>query len=177
MGVLGSEPAMWPRTPAGLTVRAVGATDRAALSDLFDRLTPRSRRYRFLGPKKALSARELENLTDIDHVDREALALVAPDGLFIAVARYGRVSGDPFAAEVALTVADEWQGRGIGMALASLLIGLARQSGIVCLLASTLAENHPARRLLHRLGFTVSGVDGDVISLELQLGLALASAS
>src|SRR6266567_6881825 len=98
----------------GLTVRAVRIADKAALSDLFERLSPRSRYCRFLGPKKMLSPRELEILTDIDHVEREALALVAPDGRFIAVARYGSVPDDPKAAEVALTVADAWQGRGIG---------------------------------------------------------------
>jgi RimJ/RimL family protein N-acetyltransferase len=153
----------------GLTVRSVRATDKSALSDLFNRLSSRSRHYRFLGLKKRLSPRELENLTDIDHVEREALALVGPDGRFIAVARYGPVSDDPNAAEVALTVADEWQGHGIGSALASLLIAQARRNRIVRLQAMTLAENYPSRKLLRRLGFTVSRVDGDVMSLEMQL--------
>jgi RimJ/RimL family protein N-acetyltransferase len=142
----------------GLTVRSVRATDKSALSALFDRLSPRSRHYRFLGPQRMLSPGELENLTDIDHVEREALALVGPDGRFIAVARYGPVSGDPHAAEVALTVADEWQGHGIGSALASVLITQARRNRIVRLEAMTLAENYPSRRLLRRLGFTVRGL-------------------
>jgi GNAT superfamily N-acetyltransferase len=129
----------------GLSVRSVRASDKGALSALFDRLSPRSRHYRFLGPKRKLSPRELENLVDLDHVEREALALGAPDGRFIAVARYGPVSDDPSAAEVALTVADEWQDRGIGSALASLLIAEARRSRIVRLHAMTLAENYPSR--------------------------------
>jgi RimJ/RimL family protein N-acetyltransferase len=153
----------------GLTVRSVRASDKSALSDLFDRLSARSRHYRFLGPKRMLSPRELENLTDIDHVEREALALVGPDGRFVAVARYGPVSDDPNAAEVALTVADEWQGHAIGSALSSLLIARARRNRIVRLQAMTLAENYPSRKLLRRLGFTVSSVDGDVMSLEMQL--------
>jgi RimJ/RimL family protein N-acetyltransferase len=116
-----------------------------------------------------LSPRELEDLAVVDHVQREALALVAPDGRFIAVARYAPVSDDPTAAEVALTVADEWQGRGIGSALASLLMAEARRNRIMRLRAITLAENYPSRKLLRRLGFTVSRVDGDVMSLETQL--------
>ncbi len=113
----------------GLTVRSVRAADKSALSALFDSLSPRSRHYRFLGPKQTLSQRELENLTDIDHLEREALALVAPDGRFVAVARHGATADDPNAAEVALTVADEWQGHGIGSALASLLVAHARRNG------------------------------------------------
>src|ERR1700733_3640601 len=105
-----------------------------------------------------LSPRELESLTDIDHLEREALALVGPDGRFIAVARYGPVSDDPNAAEVALTVADEWQGNGVGGALASLLVAQARRNRIVRLQAMTLAENYPSRKLLRRLGFMVSRV-------------------
>jgi len=153
----------------GLTVRSVRATDKSALSALFDRLSPRSRHYHFLGPKRMLSLRELANLTDIDHVEREALALVGPDGRLIAVARYGPVSDDPNAAEVALAVADEWQGRGIGCALASLLIAEARGNRIVRLQAMTLAENHPSRKLLRRLSSTVTSVDGDVMTFEMQL--------
>jgi hypothetical protein len=57
---------------------------------------------------------------------RQALAVVAPDGQFVAVARYGPVPGEAKAAEVALTVADDWQDRGIGSALAHLLIAEAR---------------------------------------------------
>jgi RimJ/RimL family protein N-acetyltransferase len=161
--------ALAPQGLTGLTVRSVRASDKGALSALFDRLSPRSRHYRFLGPKKMLSPRELKNLADLDHVEREALALVAPDGRFIAVARYGPASDDANAAEVALTVADEWQGRGIGSALASLLIANARRSQIVRLQAMTLAENYPSRKLLRCLGFTLSGVDGDILRFEMRL--------
>ena len=154
---------------ARLTVRPICTSDKSALSDLFDRLSPRSRHHRFLGPKKMLSSRDLQRLTEIDHVKSEALALVAADGRFIAVARYGPVDSDPNAAEVALTVVDEWQGRGIGSAMASLLIGKARRSGVTRLQAMTLAGNDPVRRLLRRLGFTVTSVERDVMSFEMQL--------
>jgi RimJ/RimL family protein N-acetyltransferase len=152
----------------GPTIRTVQLTDKAALIDLFERLSARSRFYRFLGPKKVLSPQELENLTDIDHDEREAFALVAPDGRFVAVARYAAVYDDPNTAEVAVTVADEWQGRGIGSALGSLLIVKARRR-FRRLRARTLAENYASRKLLRCLGFTVSRVDGGVMSLEMEL--------
>jgi RimJ/RimL family protein N-acetyltransferase len=157
------------RAATGLTVRSVGASDGPDLRALFDRLSPRSRCFRFLGPKKTLSARELENLVDIDRVARVALALVAPDGRFVAVARYAPAADHPNTAEVALTVADEWQGRGIGTALASLLLAEARRSRIVRLRAMTLADNHASRRLLRGLGFTLSRVDGAVLRFEMLL--------
>jgi RimJ/RimL family protein N-acetyltransferase len=158
-----------PQVPAGFTIRTVRANDRAALCDLFDRLSPQSRHNRFLGPKSTLSAHDLETLTDLDHVEREALALVAPDGRFTAVARYGVVAGDADAAEVALVVADEWQGRGIGTGLASLLMAEVRRHRIGRLQATTLADNLPARKLLRHLGFTVTSIDGGLISFELHL--------
>src|SRR4051812_5899328 len=56
-----------------LLIRPVTPADAPLLADGFARLSPRSRRLRFLGPKKMLTSRELRQLTDIDHHDHEAL--------------------------------------------------------------------------------------------------------
>ena len=39
-------------------------------------MSDRTRRQRFLGPKPRLSARELDYLTDVDHVTHEALVAI-----------------------------------------------------------------------------------------------------
>jgi RimJ/RimL family protein N-acetyltransferase len=151
-----------------LTVRPIRPTDKDALLDLFERLTPRSRLRRFLAPKPALSRKELAYLTEIDHRTHEALVAVDRDGTFLGVARYGCAPGTAVA-DVAFAVADSAQGRGIGTGLARLLFGDARANGIVRLQAMTLPENAPARKLLGRMGFELTGIDSGVLELELDL--------
>lgn len=161
---------------ARLTVRPIRADDKQALADLFGRLSPRSRRRRFLISKPALSPRELAYFTEVDHRRHEALVAVAADREIVGVARYACDSGHATVADIAFVVADEWHDRGVGSALARRLVDRARGNGIVRLQATTLAENTPARRLLHRLGFTVSGVDGPSLDLRLDLTAAAITA-
>jgi protein lysine acetyltransferase len=159
--------------PAGIQVRPLEPSDRHRLAALFKRLTPESRRLRFLGPKPALSERELRYLTAVDHHWHEALAAVdRRDGSIVGIARYVGLAGRPTAADVAVAVADDVQRRGIGTALARCLIGRARVNGFDVLTASTLWENRPARVLLRRLGFHAQGSEGNVIDLELDLWAA-----
>src|SRR5262249_4516593 len=81
----------------------------------FARLSPESRRLRFLRRKDALTPAELRYFTDVDHHDHEALgALDHTGGRGVGIARYVRDSGDPHSAEIAVTVVDDWQGRGLG---------------------------------------------------------------
>jgi RimJ/RimL family protein N-acetyltransferase len=155
--------------PERLTVRPIRASDKDALLDLFERMSDRSRRRRFLSPKRSLSARELAYFTEIDHRRHEALVAVAPGGCFAGVARYATAPGDDDEADVAFAVADEWQGRGIGTDLARRLVERARANGMVRLQATTLAENRTAQRLLRGLGFTVYGADSSGVDLELSL--------
>ena len=59
-----------------ISLRQVGAGDRAGMAALFARLTPESRYRRFLSPKRELTSRELTFFTDIDHLNHEAVAAV-----------------------------------------------------------------------------------------------------
>ena len=70
----------------------------------------------------------------------------------IAVARY--IKSDAGSAHIAIVVADEWQGRGIGARLLELLEAAARARGIVRFEGEVLAENAPIRALLARLGYS-----------------------
>ena len=104
---------------ARLRVRPIVPADREPLADAFGRLSDRSRRQRFLAPKPRLSARELDYLTDVDHVTHEALvAIDETTGDIVGVGRYATGSGGGAAADMALVVADAWQRRGIGHGLA-----------------------------------------------------------
>lgn len=156
--------------PPGIGIRPLEPSDRAGVAALFKRLSPESRRQRFLGPKPRLSDRELTYLTTVDHRWHEALAAVdRRDGSIVGVARYVRVPERPDAADGAIAVADEHHGRGIGTALLRCLIARARVNRFSILTATTLWENRPARALLRGAGFQARGSSGAVIDLELEL--------
>jgi GNAT superfamily N-acetyltransferase len=81
----------------------------------------------------------LAYLTEVDHHDHEALVAFddcSSEG--VGVAWYVRVDGAT--AEAAVTVADDWQGRGLGTALTSMLAERALEEGIDRFTAVVLAE-------------------------------------
>jgi RimJ/RimL family protein N-acetyltransferase len=151
-------------------VRALGPDDRDALAAAFARLSPESRRRRFLGSKPALSARELRFFTEIDHVRHEALAAFdEADGSIVAVARYNAWARREDTADLAVAVVDEWQGRRLGTRLAHQAIQRARANGFALVTGTTFWDNRPARRLLRTLGFNTVGYDGALLDMELRL--------
>lgn len=155
-----------------LRFRPICPDDRDSLAALFARLTPESRRRRFLSPKHELTTRELAYLTDIDHVAHEAIAAVDErDGSIVGVGRYAQFANRAGVADVAVAVADELQGMGIGTALARRTAQRARENGFTLLTATTLWENRPARALLRRFGFCPRSSHRGVIELELELEL------
>jgi GNAT superfamily N-acetyltransferase len=158
--------------PPGLHVRPLERCDREALGELFNGLTPESRRRRFLSPKPDVTPRELNYLSDVDHVGHEAIAAFDRRGRMVAVARYATGPGLQAAgatADVAATVSDDWQGRGLGTALMRLVVKRARENAIAQLHGETFWENAAARSLLDRLGFHPRGSSNGVIELHLPL--------
>jgi RimJ/RimL family protein N-acetyltransferase len=154
-----------------LRFRPIDAGDRNGLASLFARLSPESRRRRFLSAKHELSDAELDYFSDIDHVRHEAIAAIDQrDGSIVGVARYALDGRRPAAAHMAITVVDELQGMGIGAALAIRTVNRARANGVAVLIATTLSENRPARALVRRLGFRAVTAHGSGIDHELELG-------
>lgn len=155
---------------ARLRVRPIVPADRGPLAEAFERLSDQSRHGRFLAPKLRLSTRELEYLTEIDHVTHEALvAIDESTGHIVGVGRYATGPGGGAVADMALGVADAWQRRGLGHGLAVRLLERARANGITTLTGSTLSGNLGARALLDRLGFRVSSAGAGVIEVELEV--------
>ena len=153
-----------------LRLRPLTREDRDGLLSLFHRLSEESRWRRFMSPKPTLAPRELDYMTDIDHVAHEAFAAVDErDGSLVGVARYVRHTGTETTAELAVEVADELQRRGIGTALCMRVIERAQENGFTVLTATALWSNQPARRLLRSLGFLARRSQGREIELALVL--------
>lgn len=152
-----------------LHVRPLRADDRAALLAGFERLSDASRMRRFHGAKPSLSPRELRYLTEIDHQRHEALVALAEDGAIVGVARYAAIAGRPGAAELAVVIADDWQGRGVASMLCGALLERAAGNGILEMVATTTPDNGPAKRLTGRLGFTTHAVGPDGVEARRDL--------
>jgi acetyltransferase len=107
-----------------------------------------------------LSPEMLVRFTQIDY-DRE-LALIAVVMQYgkeveIAVARYG-VNPDGDSCEFAIVVDDEWQTKGVGARLLTLLMEAAKARGFKMMEGEVLAENGAMLSLVKRLGFSVSSM-------------------
>jgi RimJ/RimL family protein N-acetyltransferase len=135
-----------------LEVRPIRADDKRAIEAGLTRLSERSVYRRFLSPKTSFSAAELRYLTEVDGHDHVAIVVEDPEqpGDLIAVGRWVRLVDDPASAEIAITVADCWQRRGLGSLLASVLGDEAYHHGIRRFTATVSAENVPALRLLEK---------------------------
>ena len=156
------------RDGAEVGVRPIRAADKEALVAAFERLSEESRYRRFLGPMERLGPSMLRYLTEVDHHDHEALVAFGPDGRLVGVARFVR-AGDRNA-EAAVTVADDWQGRGLGTALTGLLAGRALDEEIDAFTALLLAENEEMLDLLGSVGsVAVTGGEGGTIEVEVPL--------
>ncbi len=132
-------------------IRPISSDDKPALAAAFERLSPESRYRRFFAPLERLSSRDLVYLTEVDHHDHEALVAVDQGSEWIVgVARYVR-SDDPAEAEVAVVVADPWQGLGVGSALLERLVERARGEGIRQFVAIVLSENEEALEMFRGL--------------------------
>jgi len=129
-----------------LVARPVEGTDAERVQRLFERLSPESVYRRFFTLFPAPPANVLRQLTDVDHVDHEALAVLDGDEI-VALASWDRPAHATDEAEIAILVEDSWQHRGLGRALLRMLSGEAARRGISVLNATVLADNHPARHL------------------------------
>jgi GNAT superfamily N-acetyltransferase len=132
-----------------IVVRPVTPGDGPALSQLHEHLSDQSRYRRFLSPHPHHTDTEVRHLTVLEHPQRVAYAAEA-DGVVVAVGRYERTGEE---AEVAFTVADEHQGRGIGTILLAVLAECARSHGIRTFVADVLCENTAMLHVFRDAGF------------------------
>ncbi len=152
-------------------IRPIRPDDKPLLADGFSRLSEESRVRRFLAPVAQLSDAMLAYLTELDGVDHFAWMAVHADhpDLGLGVARYVRMMDEPTVAEAAITVVDEYQGRGLGTVLLGLLAARARDNGITSFRAYVLEENAPMLDLLEDLGSTAQHDSPGVLSMDVRL--------
>lgn len=138
--------------------------DRERLAQEYAALSTETKRRRFLAPVDRLSGPMLRHLVDdVDGVDHVALALAALTSAHttepVALGRMVRYAGAPEAADVAVTVKDAWQGRGVATTLLRVLVA-HRPPGVVRLATEVQADNDASLAMLRRLGPTAVRANG-----------------
>jgi acetyltransferase len=138
-----------------VTIRTMTAVDRDIESEFVRNLSEESRYYRFHSALKELTPELLDRFTNVKYPENMALiATTRADGKEkqIAVARYAKYP-DRDAAEVAVVVADAWQGFGLGRRMLIEIRNIAIAAGLRKLHMSVLAGNQRMTNLAHELGY------------------------
>jgi acyl-CoA synthetase (NDP forming)/RimJ/RimL family protein N-acetyltransferase len=132
-------------------LRPICPEDADGLTGLMDRSSEQTRYYRFFGPMRRLSDKDLHRFTHVDHDNRVAFVILLGDQV-IAVGRYDRYPGTDDA-EVAFLVEDAHQRRGLGSVLLEHLAAAARERGITRFVAEVLAQNGQMVRVFQDAGY------------------------
>lgn len=133
-----------------LCFKALEKADRQKFIDGFNKLSAKSVYQRFFGFMKELTDKQVEDFLDTDkkdHVAWAAFDLEVEDAIGIGVGRFKRSEIILNEAELALTVIDEFQNKGVGTTLLGIMYYLAGQVGIDVFTGIILSEN---ARLIQR---------------------------
>jgi len=146
-----------PRQGPLVTLRPIRPEDASIECTFVENLSAQSRQYRFMNALRELTPTMLARFTQIDY-DREMafIATTLDEGAerAIGVVRY-ITNPDGESCEFALVIADEWQRRGLGRRMMTLVIEVARARGLREMIGHVLAENRGMLGLSESLGFVV----------------------
>lgn len=152
-------------------LRPIRETDEPKMSDLFYSLSQETIHRRWLAGVSRMPHKELRRYLRVD--DRENVAIVVETGSpdtepeLLGVGRYHVAPATGYA-DVAFVIRDDWQGQGLGTALFSHLIDIARQNGIPGFTADVLATNNAMLHVFHRAGLRIqSKLDGSTYRLKM----------
>ena len=145
-------------------------TDERDMRDLFYELSEQSKFYRFMSQIKRVPRSQIEDFVYVDHRSEVTIVGVLKEAHgedIIAVGSY-YLDTKTNKAEVAFTVIDQWQRRGIGTYMLKFLAQIARRNGISGFTAEVLPENKGMQAVFNHSEFKVSSHHhGDVCSYAL----------
>jgi RimJ/RimL family protein N-acetyltransferase len=154
-----------------LEIRALKPEDRDGLLAATGRSSGDTLALRFFSPKREFSEKEIEFYTNVDFERHVALAAVVEEAgkpLIVGAGRY--IVAQPGRAEIAFTVEDAHQGRGIASLLLRHLVKIARAAGLEELFAEVLPDNAPMLKVFERSGLPVTRKrDRDAVHVTLRL--------
>ena len=136
-----------------IEIRALKPQDRDDLIAAVGRTSSESLYRRFFAVRRQFSETEESFYLNIDFVSHVALVALAEENGRQSIVGGGRyVVGEPGQAEVAFTVVDKYQGRGLGAALLRHLSIIARQAGLRELVAYVMPNNRAMLKVFEKSG-------------------------
>ena len=166
---------------ATVTVRFAGEGDAGALQAYFRALSPHSRYNRLMGAASELPVGQLDAFTHWHDDGRfSVLATVDADSddRIVGEARYA-LDEETLRLELGLSVADDWHGQGLGLALLANLQIRAAALGAETMFGDTLRTNDAMLALAKKAGFAFVPTPGDwkQVRFEKRIGRVQPSAS
>jgi GNAT superfamily N-acetyltransferase len=159
------------RDGSRIEVRALKPTDGSELQEAIGRMSDESIHRRFFALKRHFTERELDFYLNVDFVNHVALVAVMnvkERELIVGGGRY--IVMQPGVAEVAFSIDDPHQGRGIGTLLVRHLALIAREAGLRELVAEVLPSNTPMLSVFKKAGLGMTTKrEGDVVLVRLRL--------
>ena len=129
-----------------MTIRPAGPGDYGPVRQLHEDMSPGNLYFRFFSLSRAAAGQEATRVCREAGPDHGALLGLLGDEL-VGVASY-QPTTDPWAAEIALAVADGMHGRGVATLLLEHLVSLARARGVKVFTAAVLAANSTVLQVL-----------------------------
>ncbi len=152
-----------------ITIRPIRPEDADLVQAFVRGLSDESKYFRFMSSLHELTETMLVRFTQIDYSRELALIAVTIEQdseVELGVARYA-INPDGDSCEFALVVADNFQGKGLGQRLMTILMEAARAKGLKTIEGEVLSSNHNMLKLVTRLGFTskISEEDQGIIKV------------
>jgi acetyltransferase len=145
------------------TLRPIRAADMELERAFVRNLSPQSKFKRFMGELKELSPAQLYDFTHPDHAREAAYVIIRSTAGGEEQIGVGRFVAEPGSdsCEFAVTIADAWQGKGLGKRLMDALVRDAKARGLKRIEGYVLATNTRMLEFCRELGFAVEASRDD----------------
>lgn len=154
-----------------ILLRPVQPQDAPRLKEGFRSLSRLARRRRFMPEDQTeIDEDQLRLLVSGDQINNVvwgAANIEKPEEPGIGIARYTRINGDSQAADVAIVIADDYQGRGAGFVLQACLHVSAWNNGIRRFYYDVLSDNDRIIKHLKLMGGRLTGRADNIDRIEL----------
>jgi GNAT superfamily N-acetyltransferase len=156
-----------------LYFHAITPDDRACIAQGFEQLSAASRHSRFLRPMARLDAATLDYLSAVDGTRHLAVGASSGSDERVGLARCVRLAEEPDTAEIAVTILDDWQRRGVAPVLVTELARWADAVAIRKFRALFGYENQAVARLLGANGIAFEPDGAGMIRADIEVAAIL----
>lgn len=153
-------------------VRPIRPSDKDVLQKAFGELSEKSRYLRLFQTNNTLSKTQLDYFTEVDGVDHVAWGILDETNekkIPVGIGRFVRLKEKQHIAEVAITITDDYQGKGLGSLLFATLNFIAGKMGLKELRYYVLSENNIALTALNKFSILEQKTEGGLTSFNIKV--------